>query len=367
MQLINKLKRKLAAGGKTCTLYGVSGVLAAAVLLGGGVSVPQNVGETPQMRQWQAESAYSEKTAEDFGNYMVVEGRGYAKFNGYSPLTQAMYVHALNGFAEVLPDNVKMYSVLAPTSAAVTLPEEYADRFPDQAQIIESVAASLDERFTSINILPTLLEHKNEYLYFRTDHHWTARAGYLAYTEICKAMGLSAVPISKYPLTDSGVSFLGSVTAKTGANQLDMGLDHLYYYRINRPITYKYWNNRGEAFKSQGVYKEWYLRDDQSNKYAFFMGGDLPYIKLWTGAKTGKKLAVIKDSYANTVIPFLTAHYDEIYVIDPRNSNFNAVDIIKENNVDEVLFLNYTRVVCLPKFSLQLEDLQDRVPVTLKN
>lgn len=366
MQLINKLRQKISNKGKSCTLYGVSGVLAAAVLLGGGLSVPQNVDETPQMRQWQAEAAYAEKAAEDFDSYLVVEGRGYAKFSGYSPLTQAMYVHALNGFAEALPEDVKLYSVLAPTSAAVTLPEEYADEFPDQAQIIDSVADALDERFTSINILPTLLAHKSEYLYFRTDHHWTARAGYLAYTDICKAMGLTAVPISKYPLTDSGVSFLGSVALKTGANQLDMGLDRLYYYRLNRPITYKYWNNRGESFKSQGVYKDWYLRDEQSNKYAFFMGGDLPYIKLWTGAKTGRKLAVIKDSYANTVIPFLTAHYDEIHVIDPRNSKFNAVDIIKDNDIDEVLFLNYTRVVCLPKFSLQLEDLREREAVSLK-
>lgn len=367
MQLIDRLRRRWRDCARACTLYSVSGVLAAAVLLGGGVGVPQHIGQSPQMRQWQAEAAYSEKTAEDFDSYMVVEGRGYAKFSGYSPLTQAMYVHALNGFAEALPEGTKLYSVLAPTSAAVTLPEAYADRFPDQSQIIDEVAAALDERFTSINILPTLLEHKNEYLYFRTDHHWTARAGYLAYAEICKAMGLTAEPISSYPLTDSGVSFLGSVAAKTGANQLGMGLDHLYYYRLNRPITYKYWNNRGEAFKSQGVYKDWYLRDDQSNKYAFFMGGDLPYIKLWTGAKTGRKLAVIKDSYANTVIPFLTNHYDEIYVLDPRNSNFNAVDIIKENEIDEVLFLNYTRVVCLPKFSLQLDDLRERAAVTMKD
>lgn len=341
------------------TLYGVSGVLAAAVLLGG-VTLPADIGSSAEERLAAATTAYADKVAEEGNGYLVVEGRGYAKFTGYSPLTQAMYVKSLNEFAEALPDGTRLYSVLAPTSAAVTLPDEYADEFPDQAQIIESVAGALDERFTSINILPTMLAHKDEYLYFRTDHHWTARAGYLAYTDICKAMGLTAVPISKYPQQDSGVAFLGSVAATTDRAQLAMGLDHLYYYRINRPITYKYWNNKGESFKSQGVYKSWYLRDDQTNKYAFFMGGDLPYIKLWTGAGTGRKLAVIKDSYANTVIPFLTAHYDEIHVIDPRNSNFNAIDIINDNGIDEVLFLNYSRVVCLPKFALQMRDLIDR-------
>ena len=104
----------------------------------------------------------------------------------------------------------------------------------------------------------------------------------------------------------------------------------------------------------------------RSNKYAFFMGGDLPYIKLQTQAQTGRRLAVIKDSYANTIIPFLTAHYDEIYVIDPRHSSFNALDIIKENAVDEVLFVNYTRVVCLPEFSQALVDLTERKSVLVQ-
>ena len=77
-------------------------------------------------------------------------------------------------------------------------------------------------------------------------------------------------------------------------------------------------------------------------------------------------MAVIKDSYANTIIPFLTAHYDEIYVIDPRHSSFNALDIIKENAVDEVLFVNYTRVVCLPEFSQALVDLTERKSVLVQ-
>lgn len=344
-------------------LYGVSGVLAAAVLLGG-VALPGDVAATATERQEQAACALQTGAAQDYDNYFVVDGRGYAKFNGCLPLTEAMYVRALNAFAAVLPDDVKLYSVLAPTSAAVTLPGEYAEQFPDQAQIIADVAAALDERFTSINILPAILAHSDEYLYFNTDHHWTARAGYLAYAEICRALGLAALPEDEYQLVDSGVAFLGSIAQSTGSAQLARGLDELFYYQLNAPISYEYWDNTGKRYQSQGVYKSWYLRDEQTNKYAFFMGGDLPYIKLTTGADTGRKLALVKDSYANTVIPFLTAHYDEIHVIDPRNSNFNAVDIITNNDIDDVLFLNYTRVVCLPKFSAKLAALIDRDGVT---
>lgn len=355
--IFNNMPKRVKRRGTT--LRGVSGVLAAAVLLGG-VALPGDVDTTAGERQAQAAYALQTGAAQYYDNYLVVGGRGYARFNGCLPLTEAMYVRALNAFAAALPDDVKLYSVLAPTSAAVTLPDEYTDQFPDQTQIIADVAAALDERFTSINILPAILAHSDEYLYFNTDHHWTARAGYLAYTEICRALGLAAVPQDEYHLVDSGVAFLGSIAQSTGSAQLARGLDELFYYQPDAPISYTYWDNTGRQHQSQGVYKSWYLRDGQTNKYAFFMGGDLPYIKLTTGAGTGRRLALVKDSYANTVIPFLAAHYDEIHVIDPRNSNFNAVDIITNNNIDDVLFLNYTRVVCLPKFSARLAALIDR-------
>ena len=167
-----------------------------------------------------------------------------------------------------------------------------------------------------------------------------------------------------YPLTDSGVDYLGSIYATTESAALTEQPDRIYYYQLPAEVTYTYWNNQGQPFTSKGLYKDWWLT--QGNKYAFFMGGDLPYIRLETQAGTGRRLAIIKDSYANTIIPFLTAHFDEIHVIDPRNSNFNALQIIKDNDLHEVLFVNYTRVVCLPEFSQALQDLTTRQPLQIQ-
>jgi hypothetical protein len=295
---------------------------------------------------------------DDYADYYVVDGQGYAKFRNYNAKNQQAYVDALNLFAEKLPENMKMYSLLVPTSAEFDLSEKYSYLFPSQRQVIDEVYDALDDRFTTIDIYNILQSHKDEYLYFRTDHHWTARAGYLAYTKVAPALGLQAQPESAYTWTDSGTSFLGSIYSATGCSGLSQGMDRLYYYKLPYDVSYTYWDNSGVPHSSKGVYKDWYLT--QTNKYAFFMGGDLPYIKLVTGAGTGRKLAVIKDSYANTILPFLTAHYDEIYVIDPRNSNFNALQIVEENQPDDVLFINYARVVCLPKFSAGLGDLLTR-------
>jgi hypothetical protein len=79
-----------------------------------------------------------------------------------------------------------------------------------------------------------------------------------------------------------------------------------------------------------------------SNKYGIFMGGDQPLAKITTNVKNGKKIAVIKDSYANAFIPFLLPHYEEIYVVDPRQYTHNFLDLVKKNGIQNVLILNYS-------------------------
>lgn len=301
---------------------------------------------------------------EIYTDYYVIGGQGYAHFLSFSDKKEAAYAAALNNFAECLPADIKLYSLLAPTSSAYGVAPDFTCYFPNQQKLIARVQNKLNERFQHINIYDTLAAHSDEYLYFRTDHHWTARAGYLAYLELAGALGLPPVSLQDYPLTDSGVDYLGSIYATTESAALTEQPDRIYYYQLPAEVTYTYWNNQGQPFTSKGLYKDWWLT--QGNKYAFFMGGDLPYIRLETQAGTGRRLAIIKDSYANTIIPFLTAHFDEIHVIDPRNSNFNALQIIKDNDLHEVLFVNYTRVVCLPEFSQALQDLTTRQPLPIQ-
>lgn len=352
--------RKLWYGseGSRLRLYSTSGLLAAALLLSG---------MTGQGADWLspadngsaavAEQMYS-TALETYPEHYVADRQGHARFRGYNTLNQAAYVAALNEYAELLPEDVSLYSMLAPTSAAFDLDESYTGLFPDQRQIISEVQQALDERFTSIDIWDVLAGHQDEYLYFRTDHHWTALAGYYAYTQLGGALDFTPRELDDFPRVDTGVAFLGSIYQATGSHQLGAGYDRLWYYSLPYRVDYVYWNNSGQPKASTGVYKDWYYR--QSNKYAFFMGGDLPYIRLTTNAGTGRRLAVIKDSYANTVLPFLTAHFDEIHVIDPRNSNFNALEIIEDNDIKDVLFINYARVVCLPEFSAGLVELTER-------
>ena len=78
------------------------------------------------------------------------------------------------------------------------------------------------------------------------------------------------------------------------------------------------------------------------NKYGIFLFGDVPLGKITTGTGNGRRIAVIKDSYANAFIPYLASHYEEIYVIDPREFHLPLHDFLRDQGVQEVLVLNYT-------------------------
>jgi hypothetical protein len=90
---------------------------------------------------------------------------------------------------------------------------------------------------------------------------------------------------------------------------------------------------------------------DKKIKYRVFISGDRPLGIIKTEVENGKKLLVIKDSYGNAMVPFLLPHYQEIFVIDPRQYNKNVFTLIKENGIQEVLFLNYVPILSEYGFS----------------
>ena len=102
---------------------------------------------------------------------------------------------------------------------------------------------------------------------------------------------------------------------------------------------------------------------NSANKYLCFLGGDQPLIKITTGAGTGKKIAVVKESYGNAFVPFLTNHYDEIYVIDPRKfygdgtPDMDLEKLISENEIDDLLVIDYPLVVSNKSYSKMLANL----------
>ena len=175
-----------------------------------------------------------------------------------------------------------------------------------------------------INVQPVLSQHTDEYIYYRTDHHWTTYGAYYAYEEYMREIGKDFTTIDNYNMIDVE-DFLGTHFSK--AKSYNVKPDILSYIDIDATI-----NIDG---KELSIYDKEKL--DTRDKYAMFMRGN-PGHAIVKGNGEGKVM-VIKDSYANSFMPFMINDFEEIHIFDLRYITLGLDKFIEENNYDEILIL----------------------------
>lgn len=201
----------------------------------------------------------------------------------------------------------------------------------DQAKVWKSFAPSS----SFVNISEVLSSHNQEYIYYRTDHHWTTLGAFYAYQAWAESLGIT--PFERTDFDEDVVSkdFLGTVYSKvnTGGKADDITLFHP---KKNNACTLNY--NFGEKTRDS-LYDMAQL--EGTDKYRVFLSDNSGIIQI-EGSRPeneGLKLLVIKDSYANCFVPFLMEHYKHVDVIDLRYYNGNVNQYIVTNNVTDVLVL----------------------------
>lgn len=233
---------------------------------------------------------------------------------------------------------VKCYLMLVPDAASVQrekLPA-YAP-VADQAEQLEEIRSYLEKKenpVTEIPLYEMLREHREESLYYRTDHHWTTLGARYAYQSAAGLMGLPGAENGEekklYPVSDS---FQGTLAARSG-------------YRVPDDTIEVYWPDQEEELvvtyvqeqtKSASLYAAEKLKT--RDKYGMFLNGNHPLTEIRTMASTGRKLLLIKDSYANCFVPFLTGDFEEIVLVDPRYYYDSAEKLMKQYGFTDVLFL----------------------------
>ncbi len=240
----------------------------------------------------------------------------------------------------------KLSSLGYNTSVALvpTAFEIHCDKLPYGAYTpVQKDAANLASKLCSqsnvnfIDPTSTLDAHKNEYIYFRTDHHQTSYGSYLVYKHLCEKLNIDAYDESEFTKLDLSDEFYGTMWSK--APLFDTSPDTISVYEPNFKIDYKV-KYVAENKVSDSLYEKSWL--DKKDKYAMFLDANHPIVQISSSNKNGKKLAVFKDSYANSILPFLSLHYEELYIIDLRYFNTNPISYLDENNIDDVLVLYNT-------------------------
>ena len=252
------------------------------------------------------------------------------------------YADMINTVSSKLGEDVKIFSLLAPIQIEFLNNEKYKNLSDSQYDAIQFVNNNLAKNVIKVDAYSPIKEHIDEYVYYRTDHHWTSLGAYYGYTGFANAAGFEVVPLDSYKKGEAP-GFLGHISTVNPSEAVNNNPDNVIYYNppiISEMKVFYYDKNTGEKKSYAGkVINKTYADLDQ--KYGIFIGGDFPLGVIKTNADSDKKIMIIKDSYGNAFIPFLTPHYSEIYVVDPRYYKESIVDLVNENKIDEVMFLNY--------------------------
>lgn len=252
---------------------------------------------------------------------------------------------------------------LVPNAYAV-LEDKVPYAFPginqeEETQRIYQELSQTDEQLTTIDFTEVLKEHQDEYIYYRTDHHWTTLGAYYAYTEYCREKGLTPVELSeleKHEVSD----FYGTFYSK--AKRPGQPSDTITWYDVpidNFSFTANLLQDKelsqlGEVVEQDGeeLLSVDTLMDERKfqtrDKYAAFTWGNPGYAKITsshnlnhTEGKTSR-LLIIKDSYANSMIPYLTYNYDEIVVVDLRYLSKSVKDLMQQDFDDIFVMYNFS-------------------------
>lgn len=268
------------------------------------------------------------------GGMLIANDRAMEIFS-FDPGGSRTYARVINDLGQKLNNQIKIYSLLVPTQIEFLDLEKYKKVSDSQKSALAYTNENFSDKIIPVNAYEELAANKDKYLYFRTDHHWTALGAYYAYSAFCKAREEAPVPLERYE-QGQVEGFLGSTYSATLNKNLKNHPDVITYYKpfVEHEYTVFY---QGQLKMSVIDLKQ----ASQKNKYRIFMSGDRPLGQITTSVANGNKLLVIKDSYGNAFIPFLIPHFQEIYIIDPRQFKSNVINFIQEKGIQEVLVLDY--------------------------
>lgn len=229
----------------------------------------------------------------------------------------------INTVMTLIPNAAYIYDHLIPRNAPVR------DQEKDIKYVMNAVSTSLN----FVDLTKTMSSHKEEDIYYKTDHHWTTLGARYAFDALSTALGIEK-PTQEYKIYPVTHSFQGTLASKSG---YDKALDTIEIYIPQGVNTECVVNFTDEGKKTASVYESAAL--ENKDKYEVFFGGNHTRIDISTPMEEKKNLLLFKDSYANCFIPFLVPYYRNIIVIDPRYFYDDIESLISDNEITDVLFL----------------------------
>ena len=309
-------------------------------------------GDMPEQAAPPALNEPAEEDASWAGNVIVVGTRAMEIPTANNDIIDS-YASAVNALAAAMGNDVRTISLVTPNGGEFYSPESMHTGIHSQKAMIKRCYGAMGSGIVTVDAYAGLREHADEYIYFRTDHHWTQLGAYYAYQKFCEAAGFEAVALDRFE-TGTYTNFVGSMYTFTKgypqSETLYNNPDTLTYYLPIYETHAKYYADptlqNGVAVSV--VYTQ--MSEETTNKYLCFIGGDTPVCVIESAAEGGTCI-VLKESYGNAFVPFLTSHYSKIIVIDPREFNrdgkpsLDLTTFAKEQGIDDLIVINYPYMI----------------------
>ncbi len=287
---------------------------------------------------WIAAKAYLEKAVgkqENNGVYFCDDATLISRFDAPDEKRLTNNINYVNQFAEKSP--VPVTFGLIPTQASI-----WAHKLPqgapnyDQSLVMSQAAQSTTARF--VDLTSVLSQHKDEPIFYRTDHHWTSLGAYYGYVALSEVLGYTPVPLENYTKTTVSTEFYGTVFSSSGVRWVKPDEIDIYVPEEGVTVTSHTYDNKGNPIEEpRQLYDESYL--SKKDKYSMFLGGQQPLGVVKTGNTDKPKLLLIRDSYSDSLVPFLTPHFSEIHLMDFRYCKLSPSQYIADNGIDQALVL----------------------------
>lgn len=251
----------------------------------------------------------------------------------FDPQQISKNLQALEKFVGKTKQNADVHVMMVPTKSWVLrekLPA-FAPHYKEQ-KFYDALQQKLEKEDVLISVEPVLDAHKEEEIYYRTDHHWTTLGAWYAYEQYTKAVGGDLQRAQgKKKFRCISKDFYGTTYAKINyARQADK--IEIYEPADKLRVVY----NMGEK-KTKTLYDFSFLKT--ADQYSVFTGGNQAVLEITGGIKNGKTLLLIKDSFANSILPFLAEDYEKLVVVDLRQLNVSGDRLLEMFSPTDILIL----------------------------
>lgn len=276
-----------------------------------------------------------EAPATEKGGVLIQNGRGLMLLSATDDTARG-FAKVLASYGQAFP-KARVYAVMVPGAGAFYLPASHRDRSADELHNLEVMRESLPPSVKWVDVAGALGQHTDEALYYRTDHHWTARGAWYGYRAMMQAAEFEPLPWEAFSFKPMPTPTLGSLFRMTQDPQLERTPDVTEF--PTPPVEYQSVAYVGAKYD---VPQKRRFIDEKAEGYLVFLGGDTALMAAKTNVKNGRRALLVKNSFGNPLGPMLLPHFEQVVVADYRMYFGTVASLVKRFRITDVFVQNAT-------------------------